>query len=433
MTKNKTRARVDEDKNIIVVLGMHRSGTSAVTRGLQALGISLGNNLLPPVKGDNDKGYWEDSDINCLNIDMLNHIGHDWASLESPTEEDFQTLRTAGFLRRSRKLLEQKLHENGGIFAFKDPRTIRLLELWQEVFQRSDIQPRYVLAVRNPLSVVRSLERSRGMDCRIGYLLWLVYVMESVSKTNRFNRVVVDYDRLISDTDKSIRDIGNAFHLTVDEQQLAIFASDFVESRLRHSFFNRHELSSDDALMQLLSKAYSQLILAAEGVISSEGLAEAMNELCGKFALIKTTFPPLDQLRLSLNKELSIRSTLIEQTDQARKDQFERAEKLQGIVEEQNAELDKRLEVIEQTDQARKDQQERAEKLQGIVEEQSAELDKRLEVIAETDQARKDQQERAEILEKNLAETQQEISALRVELSVMLKNEIIRTGKGNKL
>ena len=57
-----------ESKQLIVVLGMHRSGTSAITRGLKVLGVELGDQLIAAVEGDNSKGYWEDSDLNTLNI-----------------------------------------------------------------------------------------------------------------------------------------------------------------------------------------------------------------------------------------------------------------------------------------------------------------------------------------------------------------------------
>ncbi|MCW1935103.1 hypothetical protein OMD46_00125 [Pseudomonas sp. MDMC_285] len=46
-----------EQTKIIVVLGMHRSGTSVVTRTLEALGISLGENLMPPAENNNEKGF----------------------------------------------------------------------------------------------------------------------------------------------------------------------------------------------------------------------------------------------------------------------------------------------------------------------------------------------------------------------------------------
>ena len=66
---------------------MHRSGTSAITRGLQVMGVELGDNLMPALKGDNDKGYWEDIDLNALNIEMLSAIGSRWDCV-SPINRD---------------------------------------------------------------------------------------------------------------------------------------------------------------------------------------------------------------------------------------------------------------------------------------------------------------------------------------------------------
>ena len=68
----------NSSKKIIVVFGMHRSGTSALTRGLQTMGVDLGDNLMPPVSGNNDKGFWEDLDINALNLEMLDFLNKEW-------------------------------------------------------------------------------------------------------------------------------------------------------------------------------------------------------------------------------------------------------------------------------------------------------------------------------------------------------------------
>ena len=68
-------------KRVAVVLGMHRSGTSAVARALKAVGVSLGDTLIPPSIGVNDRGFWEDAEINALNIELLEALGHDWHTL----------------------------------------------------------------------------------------------------------------------------------------------------------------------------------------------------------------------------------------------------------------------------------------------------------------------------------------------------------------
>ena len=63
-------------KKIIVVLGMHRSGTSAITRGLQTLGVNLGSSLIPP-DDNNEKGFFEDIEINSFNNQLLSALGSD--------------------------------------------------------------------------------------------------------------------------------------------------------------------------------------------------------------------------------------------------------------------------------------------------------------------------------------------------------------------
>ena len=94
---------------LIVVLGMHRSGTSAITRALMALGVDLGSSLLPPDKDINDAGYWEDVDLNRLNMEMLHALQTDWHHL-APLPQDFVArLSERGFLLRAVDLLRAKI------------------------------------------------------------------------------------------------------------------------------------------------------------------------------------------------------------------------------------------------------------------------------------------------------------------------------------
>ena len=61
-------------KSIVVVLGMHRSGTSAVTRGLMVMGVELGDHLMPPVPDDNEKGFFEEIDVNAINMEVYQSL-----------------------------------------------------------------------------------------------------------------------------------------------------------------------------------------------------------------------------------------------------------------------------------------------------------------------------------------------------------------------
>ncbi len=62
----------------ILVLGMHRSGTSALTRVLNLLGAELGSRLMPAVSGNNENGFWENQDAVDIHEALLSDLGRNW-------------------------------------------------------------------------------------------------------------------------------------------------------------------------------------------------------------------------------------------------------------------------------------------------------------------------------------------------------------------
>ena len=102
----------------IVVLGMHRSGTSAVTRGLMPLGVRLGEPLLPP-SPENAKGFWEDVDVLGLNVELINALGSRWDSLCVLDPQMFDEPVTVPFLDRATALLREMSREKGKSFEYK--------------------------------------------------------------------------------------------------------------------------------------------------------------------------------------------------------------------------------------------------------------------------------------------------------------------------
>jgi len=169
-----------KNNKLIVVLGMHRSGTSAITRGLQVMGVQLGEKLIPAIAGDNDKGFWEDVDLNALNVKMLCSIDRDWYHLSAINAIDVENLRKQGYFLRAIELLRQRVNA-ARVFGFKDPRVAKLLPFWKEVFSHCQFEVNYLLAVRNPLSVVKSLAKRDGIETEQSYLLWLGHVIQSLT------------------------------------------------------------------------------------------------------------------------------------------------------------------------------------------------------------------------------------------------------------
>lgn len=132
---------------LVVVLGMHRSGTSLITRALETMGAEFGDNLMPPVPGVNDKGFFEDLDIYAINVEILAAAGADWHSLPPIELQRLDNAKLDELRARAIAALRSKCA--GKTFAIKDPRIARLLPFWQPVFDRLGVRVLYVVTLRN--------------------------------------------------------------------------------------------------------------------------------------------------------------------------------------------------------------------------------------------------------------------------------------------
>ncbi len=250
--------KVDKQK-LIVVLGMHRSGTSAITRGLRVIGVGLGKSFIPPAEGNNAAGFWEDADLNAFNIEVLKALESDWHGLSTIKEKDVENLRAQGYFTRAVELLRQKT-SNEPVYGFKDPRVAKLLPFWKEVFAHCQLDVGFLIVVRNPLSVARSLAKRDGFDGEKSYLLWLSHVITSLRDSGCGKRTVVDYDILMQSASHELERIARFFDLKVDPKELEEYSSEFLDQNLRHTIYESMDLLADDACPPLVREVYAELL-----------------------------------------------------------------------------------------------------------------------------------------------------------------------------
>lgn len=255
---------------IVVVLGMHRSGTSAITRGLQTMGINLGDRLEPAAENINEKGYWEDVDLVLFNEEMLDTLKRRWDSLEPISPIEATLLFDKGFLSRAIELLRRKVHGHS-FFGFKDPRTSKLLPFWQQVFEAGGFEVFYILAVRNPLSIVKSLARRDQFDPIKSYLLWIDHVTTSLRVAIEHPLIAVDYDLLMQQPEHELSRVANWLGCQLIQEQVANYCSVFLETGLRHSVFSSDELVLDSDVPTVVPKIHQFLIQVSTDVTSLEG------------------------------------------------------------------------------------------------------------------------------------------------------------------
>jgi hypothetical protein len=227
---------------VVCVLGMHRAGTSALARALAAIGVELGENLIVGNE-NNPKGFFEDREIFLFNEQLLFDIGHKWSSLGIIDVEDLSCDRHGELFDRATHILEDRT-STFSLWGFKDPRTARLLPFWQKVFDGLGLRVAYVISLRDPLSVARSLESRNNFHHSWSNIMWLQHYMGSFRHTAGKTRVVVDYDLLIADPEAQVRRIADRVNISLDqshEEKIKEYCEDFLDPKLRHSSISFEE------------------------------------------------------------------------------------------------------------------------------------------------------------------------------------------------
>lgn len=269
------------NKTVIVVLGMHRSGTSAISRGLQVMGVELGDRLMPPNQEVNAKGFWEDIDLNALNVEMLQALESDWHYLAPINSVNVETLHSKGYFLRAVELMRQKIG-NTPVFGFKDPRMAKLLPFWKGVFNYCRFDMGYVLTLRHPISVARSLERRDDFDAVKSYVLWLGHVFASLAGTIGCKRVAVDYDLLMRSAEHELGRVAKRFGLSIDPVGLQSYKAEFLDDSLRHSVYDLNDLNDlllDGVCPSLVREVYETLLGVASDVVEDDVSLQSKVEL----------------------------------------------------------------------------------------------------------------------------------------------------------
>lgn len=250
----------EQRKRVVVVLGMHRSGTSAVARGLQVLGVELGDRLMPPAADNNEKGFWEDVDANALDRELLQALGREWDSVVPVSRSELDRADLGAFRLRAVELLRDRLADKR-MYGLKDPRISVLLPFWKTAFEHVGADVSYVLCARHPLSVARSLNKRDGIEPEKSHYLWLHHVASSILETRGERRVVVGYDLLMQQPEAQLRRIARALGLPFDpaSQAFAEYAREFLSEGLRHSVHAMGDLELDPSAPSDMVAAYGLL------------------------------------------------------------------------------------------------------------------------------------------------------------------------------
>ena len=238
-------------RRALLVLGMHRSGTSAATGLLVRLGVEAPRTVIPPDES-NPAGYWESQPIVEFHDRLLRAAGTSWDAW-TPLDDWTGTVSFASELMR----LVAAEFGSAPLFVVKDPRMCRLVPFWVSTLEGSDIKPAAILVVRDPIEVSRSLATRDRLSPEFSLLMWLRHMLDAEYASRSLQRSVVSYRELLSNWRAVVRRIEDDLHITwpcrPDAASEAIAA--FLKPDLRHHAVESVDIHAGPPLDRWATKA----------------------------------------------------------------------------------------------------------------------------------------------------------------------------------
>ncbi len=197
-------------RTLLFVLGMHRSGTSALTRSLSFLGFSLPTTTMAPNQ-NNRSGFWESQEIATLNEAILNDLNSSWYKdtydpLGMVERDKFQR-----WVSKAAELLDSQ-YVRLELAAVKEPRLCRVAPVWIDAAKALGSDPTFLLVYRNPYEVALSLKARNEFDLAYAIDLWTSYTLDAERNSRGFPRACISYEQLLSSNgtmlNSALKDIG---------------------------------------------------------------------------------------------------------------------------------------------------------------------------------------------------------------------------------
>jgi hypothetical protein len=277
----------------ILILGMHRSGTSACTRVLNLLGCALSDQQVGAGVG-NEGGHWESLAAVSLNDEILASAGsghEDWGPINPDWRESAvrpQMVERASAVIRDHARL-------GPLFALKDPRMCRLGDVWIEAAIAANVDPLVLVMLRNPLEVMDSLEARDLMVTGYAELLWLRHVLDAEHFSRGCTRIFFRYDQLLSNWQSLITRCKDGLGVALPRNSPKVHAeiSQFLSQSDRHHHADPAMALNDPTRSPWLREAFGIMLRWSE---SGEDAAD---------------YPALDEMRTELDRSYGVFARLL--------------------------------------------------------------------------------------------------------------------------
>jgi len=307
------KSAASPSRTAILILGMHRSGTSAVAGVANALGAAGPRTLMAPDEF-NPRGYFESGPLSVALEEMLASVGsywHDWRELDlcSLSRDAADRHRT-----KIKALIDAEFSDEP-LIVIKDPRICRFVPFMASLLDELNFTTVSILPVRNPLDVAFSLKRRDNLAPAKSVLLWLRHVLDAEHHSRHMRRAFVPYAELLTDWRKLMARVTEKTDIDWPRQGEATAA------QIAHLL--RPGLSYEKPGLDELTGMQSSLLREAYDVVSEIAASDETPDLLDR----------LDQVRMTFGKGCALYGT-------ATADDELRIKNLRGQIGAQHRQMD---------------------------------------------------------------------------------------------
>ena len=279
-------------RQIFMVTGMHRSGTSYLTQTLSLLGLQLPISIQPGQQ-DNPKGHFESFRITNFHNHLLNYMDLSWDTFVSPPEHWFLS-ETAQQAMLGLSAFVERDYPGTGPIVLKDPRLCLLLPLWQKLILALGFQGYYIIPLRHPFAVAASLAQRNQISQIRSLLIWLNYTLNAEKFSRGRKRSIIVFPNWVQDIQGSMEKVASDLGIGFPEMSVKALTEargEFEQTLVHHGESQidlpDHEVAKlaidvFNSFKRLAKHELTKHPLHTETLLAIDGYRNTMNEVIGE-------------------------------------------------------------------------------------------------------------------------------------------------------
>lgn len=302
-----------DKRTAILILGAHRSGTSALTRMVSLLGYELPQNLMKSLDG-NEAGHWESEALAQMNDSIFEELNLAWYEWHPYRLDQIGSKRKETIVNDLKSVLLNEYPGNDDI-VIKDPRVCRLTEFVVPAIQMMPAELKVIIPFRNPLEVMASLEKRNGLSKPQGALIWLRYVLDAEFGSRGLDRAFIPYEDYLNAPQKSMSALCKQLKLKPKNSAIKIKKQlqAFVRPDLKHHDYDPGLLMMEPTTRGWVSDTVKNLLSLADDPTNKEA-REALDAIRLQFGQVTPILKAsLDALYINQEAKVIERDTKISQ------------------------------------------------------------------------------------------------------------------------